>query len=72
MTRSLPLGDGDFDLIFHPVSSCCVREVRPIFREWFRLTDLYEDTSGEGTPHRLHIPAFWATRAVKTDRDSAE
>ena len=31
----------------------------------FTLTDLYEDTNGEGRLHELHIPSFIATRAVK-------
>jgi len=31
----------------------------------FRLTDLYEDTNGEGRLHKLHIPSFIGTRAVK-------
>lgn len=33
MTKPLPFDDNAFDLIFHPVSNCYVREVRPIFRE---------------------------------------
>lgn len=37
MTRPLPFEDGEFDLIFHPVSNCYVREVRPIWRECFRI-----------------------------------
>ncbi|MBQ7172228.1 MAG: class I SAM-dependent methyltransferase [Clostridia bacterium] len=37
MTKPLPFEDGSFDLIFHPVSNCYVREVRPIFRECFRI-----------------------------------
>lgn len=136
MTRPLPFEDGAFDLIFHPVSNCYVEEVRPIFREcyrvlkqgglflggydtginyafdddeerityslpfnplkdealyeaslrndWgiqfshtleeqlggqlqagFRLTDLYEDTNGQGNLHRHNIPSFIATRCVK-------
>lgn len=31
----------------------------------FLLTDLYEDTNGEGRLHQLHIPSCFATRAVK-------
>lgn len=34
-------------------------------RAGFRLTDLYEDTNGEGRLHELNIPSFVATRAVK-------
>ncbi len=138
MTRPLPFEDGRFDLIFHPVSNCYIREVLPVWREcWrvlkpggvllsgldngvnfivdaaeerivnrlpfdpvadpeqmaqlraqdagvqfshtleeqiggqlkagFRLTDLYEDTNGEGRLHALNIPSFIATRAVKQE-----
>lgn len=37
MTKPLPFSDGEFDLIFHPVSNCYVEEVKPIFRECFRV-----------------------------------
>lgn len=37
MTKPLPFPDEAFDLIFHPVSNCYVEEVRPIFRECFRV-----------------------------------
>lgn len=37
MTKPLPFEDGSFDLIFHPVSNCYVREVEPIFRECYRV-----------------------------------
>ena len=37
MTKPLPFGDGSFDLIFHPVSNCYVREVLPIWRECYRV-----------------------------------
>ena len=37
MTKPLPFPDGTFDLIFHPVSNCYVREVEPIWRECFRV-----------------------------------
>ena len=37
MTKPLPFDDNAFDLIFHPVSNCYVEEVRPIFRECFRV-----------------------------------
>ncbi|MBQ4429040.1 MAG: methyltransferase domain-containing protein [Clostridia bacterium] len=136
MTKPLPFADESFDIIFHPVSNCYVREVEPIWRECFRvlkkggvllsgldngmnflfgedetrvvnslpfdpianpeqrrqleaddcgmqfshtleeqlggqlragftLTDLYEDTNGEGFLHEMNIPCFVATRAVK-------
>lgn len=37
MTKPLPFEDGTFDLIFHPVSNCYVEEVRPIWKECFRI-----------------------------------
>ena len=37
MTKPLPFPDETFDLIFHPVSNCYVREVKPIWRECFRV-----------------------------------
>ena len=37
MTKRLPFSDGEFDLIFHPVSNCYVEEVKPIWRECFRV-----------------------------------
>lgn len=37
MTDPLPFPDEEFDLIFHPVSNCYVREVRPIWKECFRV-----------------------------------
>lgn len=136
MTKRLPFAEETFDLIFHPVSNCYVEEVKPIFRECYRilkkggillcgldnginflfdetetevknklpynplrnpeqyeesikndwgiqfshtleeqiggqleagfiLTNLYEDTNGEGRLHEYNIPSFWATRAIK-------
>ena len=136
MTKPLPFGDASFDLIFHPVSNCYIREVLPVWREChrvlkpggillsgldigmnfivdseeqrivnrlpfdplsdpalleqlkaedggvqfshtleeqiggqltagFMLTDLYEDTNGEGRLHDMNIPSFIATRSVK-------
>lgn len=136
MTKPMPFADESFDIIFHPVSNCYVREVEPIWRECFRvlkkggvllsgldngmnflfgedetrvvnslpfdpiadpekrrqleaddcgmqfshtleeqlggqlragftLTDLYEDTNGQGFLHEMNIPCFIATRAVK-------
>lgn len=134
MTRRLPFSDGEFDLIFHPVSNCYIEKVEPLFLECARvlkkggvllcgldnginyifdekekeivnglpfnplknarqmklleeedcgiqfshtleeqiggqlkagfiLTDIYEDTNGEGNLHELNIPSFIATRA---------
>lgn len=37
MSQPLPFDDGTFDLIFHPVSNCYVEEVKPIFKECFRI-----------------------------------
>lgn len=37
MTQPLPFEDETFDLIFHPVSNCYVEEVKPIFKECFRI-----------------------------------
>ena len=37
MTKPLPFEEKTFDLIFHPVSNCYVREVKPIFKECARI-----------------------------------
>lgn len=37
MTQPLPFADGSFDIIFHPVSNCYIEEVRPVFRECYRV-----------------------------------
>ena len=37
MTKPLPFTDGEFDIIFHPVSNCYVEEVRPIWKECWRI-----------------------------------
>ncbi len=37
MTKPLPFEDGEFDLIFHPTSNCYVEEVKPIWRECWRV-----------------------------------
>ena len=37
MTQPLPFADETFDLIFHPVSNCYVEEVKPIWRECYRV-----------------------------------
>lgn len=37
MTKPLPFADESFDIIFHPVSNCYVKEVLPIWRECFRI-----------------------------------
>lgn len=37
MTKRLPFEDGYFDLIFHPVSNCYVKDVKAIWRECYRI-----------------------------------
>lgn len=37
MTKPLPFENEEFDIIFHPVSNCYVREVKPIWRECWRV-----------------------------------
>ena len=37
MTKPLPFDDGQFDIIFHPVSNCYIEEVEPVFRECYRV-----------------------------------
>ncbi len=37
MTKPLPFADESFDVIVHPVSNCYVEQVKPIFRECFRV-----------------------------------
>ena len=37
MTKPLPFEDEEFDLVFHPVSNCYVEEVRPIWKECYRV-----------------------------------
>lgn len=37
MTKRLPFDDEAFDLIFHPVSNCYVKEVKSIFKECERV-----------------------------------
>ena len=37
MTKPLPFPDESFDLIFHPVANCYIREVRPLWRECWRV-----------------------------------
>lgn len=37
MSKALPFEDETFDIIFHPVSNCYVEEVKPIFKECYRI-----------------------------------
>lgn len=140
MTKRLPFEDEEFDIIFHPVSNCYVKDVLHVWRECarvlkkggillsgtdhfvnyivdeneerivnrlpfdplenpeqrrmleatdsglqfshtleeqitgqlragFTLTDLYEDTNGEGRLHELNVPTMLAMRAIKADNN---
>lgn len=37
MTRPLPFDDASFDLIFHPVSNSYIEDVKPVWRECYRV-----------------------------------
>ena len=37
MTKPLPFEDGEFDIVFHPVSNCYVKDVKSIWKECFRI-----------------------------------
>ena len=37
MTKSLPFEDSEFDILFHPVSNCYIKDVRPVWKECFRV-----------------------------------
>ena len=37
MTKPLPFADESFDLIFHPVSNCYVKDVKSIWKECWRV-----------------------------------
>ena len=37
MSKPLPFADESFDIIFHPISNCYVRDVEPIWRECQRI-----------------------------------
>ena len=37
MSKPLPFDDNSFDVIFHPVSNCYIREVEPVWRECYRI-----------------------------------
>lgn len=136
MTKPLPFEDETFDIIFHPLSNMYIEDVKPVFKECYRilkmggillcgldnginfifdedekeikyklpfnplkdqkqyedsikndwgiefshtleeqiggqleagfmLTNVMEDTNGEGKLHDYNIPTYWATRAVK-------
>lgn len=37
MSKTLPFADESFDLIFHPVSNCYVKELQPIWNECYQV-----------------------------------
>ena len=37
MSKPLPFPDQSFDIVFHPVSNCYIREVDPVWRECWRI-----------------------------------
>ena len=37
MTQPLPFADESFDLIINPVSNCYIEQVKPVFRECYRV-----------------------------------
>ena len=41
MTKALPFEDESFDIIFNPVSNCYVEDVKPIWRECYRILKNY-------------------------------
>ncbi len=136
MSQPLPFKDGEFDFVFNPVSTCYIQDVKPLFKEVYRilrkggvfvagfdnginylfsedetrienvlpynplknkkqyaqamqtndgiqfshtleeliggqleagftLTDIFEDTNGEGMLHEHNVKSFIATRCVK-------
>lgn len=54
--------DGDWGLQF---SHTLEEQIGGQLKAGFILTDIYEDTNGEGRLHELNIPCFLATRCVK-------
>ncbi len=37
MSKPLPFESEEFDLIFHPVATCYIEEVKPLFKECYRI-----------------------------------
>ena len=37
ITKPLPFDDDSFDLIFHPVANCYIRDVLPVWKECYRI-----------------------------------
>ena len=46
MTKPLPFPDGQFDVIFHPVSNCYIEDVYQVWRECYRILKPGGDPSG--------------------------
>ena len=78
MTKRLPFEDGEFDIIFHPVSNCYVEDVRPIWRECFRIlrpggrllagTDHYINYIVDSEEKRISIRCLTLTRGSSLRR----
>jgi SAM-dependent methyltransferase len=54
--------EGDWGMQF---SHTLEEQIGGQLKAGFVLTDIYEDTNGQGRLHQLNIPSFIATRAVK-------
>jgi hypothetical protein len=54
--------EGDWGMQF---SHTLEEQIGGQLKAGFVLTDLYEDTNGQGRLHQFNIPSFIATRAVK-------
>jgi SAM-dependent methyltransferase len=55
--------EGDWGMQF---SHTLEEQIGGQLRAGFIITDLYEDTNGEGRLHELGIPMFFATRSIKS------
>lgn len=53
------------DRIFRQFFHTLEEKIEGQLEAGFILTNLYEDTNGEGKLHEYNIPSFWATCAVK-------
>ena len=47
-------------------SHTTVEHLNALLSAGFMLTDIYEDTNGEGRLHELNIPTFTAIRVIKS------
>ena len=53
MTERFPFDDGEFDIIFHPVSNCYVKDVEHVWRECARLEKGRRAALGHGPFRQL-------------------